>query len=113
MNKYILSQTGSKIDFNLNRERQIVIDTIVPIEVSAFEYTVLVQRLGSQIKSVDIGATSKTTSSQPASPIKEKVTGTEEVKTMDAPEKKYPFGRKPKDEETATEEKDKKEENTV
>lgn len=47
--KYITSTTGDKIKFNLTTERKLLIDTIVPIEVSEEEFTSLKSRLGNQI----------------------------------------------------------------
>lgn len=54
--KYIVSTLGQSIDFKLATERNIVIDTEVPIAVSEEEYLVLESRLGSQIKVVESGS---------------------------------------------------------
>ena len=52
--KYIISRTEEPIKFNLTSSRSVVIDTIVPIQVTDEEYIVLESRLGSQISSVVI-----------------------------------------------------------
>ena len=51
--KYIISTTGEKIKFSINRNRNLVIDTVVPTEVSIAEYELLNTRLGHQIRHVD------------------------------------------------------------
>jgi hypothetical protein len=57
--KYITSTTGSKITFNINANRKIVIDTIVPVQVEDSEFVLLDSRLGSALKLVDINAPAK------------------------------------------------------
>lgn len=50
--KYIISTIGAAIKFNLSGTRKLVIDTVVPLEVSDPEFSVLKTRLGNQIRSV-------------------------------------------------------------
>ena len=57
MNKYIISTTGSQIEFNLSSTRKVVLDPIVPTEVSEIEFTLLYSRLGSSIREVDMTST--------------------------------------------------------
>ncbi len=52
--KNIISTTGSKILFNINRDRKLTIDTVVPIQVSEPEFKLLKDRLGNQLKVVSI-----------------------------------------------------------
>lgn len=69
--KHITSTTGSKIHFNLNRARNLVIDTIVPIEVSEDELKVLNDRLGFQVRVVSVenqNAAPVTEASMPEAP---------------------------------------------
>lgn len=48
--KYITSTTGEKIPFNLNKDRRLVIEMVIPTEVSDEEYAILYGRLGTAIK---------------------------------------------------------------
>lgn len=55
--KYIISTTGSEIEFKLNAERLLTIERVIPMEVTDEEYIILEKRLGSQIQLVDDAAT--------------------------------------------------------
>ncbi len=54
MNKYITSTTGKQIEFALSSTRKVILDPIVPTEVSEIEFTLLYSRLGSSIREVDM-----------------------------------------------------------
>ena len=59
--KYIISQTSEPIKFNLTSSRNLIIDTIVPIQVTDEEYIVLQSRLGNQISVVVVPGFSEST----------------------------------------------------
>lgn len=51
--KYIISTTGQKILFTLNKDRKFVIDPMIPLEVTEAEYKILDNRLGHQLNVVN------------------------------------------------------------
>lgn len=53
--KQIISTTGAKILFNLSRDRKLIIDPVIPIEVTIPEFKILDSRLGAQLREVFIG----------------------------------------------------------
>lgn len=63
MKKYIISTTGSNIEFRLNAERLLIIESVIPIEVTEEEFVILQKRLGAQIRLVDTNSTSNISAS--------------------------------------------------
>lgn len=67
--KYIISTTGSNIEFKLNAERLLVIESVIPLEVTDQEFVILQDRLGSQIKLVEIVSDTTGTSNTNSSDV--------------------------------------------
>lgn len=74
--KYIISTTGEQIIFNLNRDRKLIIDPVVPIEINIAELAILNTRLGAQIRVV---------SDQTPALVQEDKTSTESGDKTEAP----------------------------
>lgn len=51
--KYITSTTGKKISFAVNGKTKLLIDTVVPIQISDEDYDIVRNRLGGQISFQD------------------------------------------------------------
>lgn len=78
--KYIISKTEEPIKFNLTSSRSVVIDTVVPIQVTDEEFIVLEGRLGAQIESVIVpGFSTEVISKEEAKQAEEVVVPREEV----------------------------------
>lgn len=65
--KYISSTTGSIISFSITSIRRVIIDPVIPIQVTDAEYDFLNQRLGNQIKITEMTISSGIVSSTPLS----------------------------------------------
>lgn len=59
--KYIVCTTQEPIHFSISGSRKFIIESVIPTQVSEEEYTVLVNRLGSQIKTVEVPGTVEAT----------------------------------------------------
>lgn len=55
--KYILSNTGEEISFNLSGTKKFVFGLDIPVKVNSEDFEILKSRLGNQIKTVEIEET--------------------------------------------------------
>ena len=84
--KYILSTTGEKISFMLDKEHKFIFDTIIPTEVTDEQFIVLNKRLGVQLKCVDAKITSPTSSTPKVDSVGSTTTTSTSVKDEDEEE---------------------------